>query len=141
MKVRVVLELNVDEEQFRYWHPLAVERDGGVADAARVYVSDAVKATEAARRGYLHSDVAAAEIEAVKIRSKRVGDGSYEVQTNHGVYRVENCPADNPRESGLPAGPRWMITYPGEMTADAERPTKREALEHIRTLHDENETR
>lgn len=77
----------------------------------------------------------------MKMRSKRVGYGSYEVHTNHGVYGVANCPADNPRESGLPSGPRWMLTYPGEERADAEFRTKREALEHIRVLHDEREER
>ncbi|MFJ6720539.1 hypothetical protein [Streptomyces sp. NPDC091259] len=73
------------------------------------------------------------------MKVKRIGPGRYEVHTNHGVYSVDNCPTENPRESGLPAGPRWMITYPGELTADGERPTKREALERIRALHDERE--
>lgn len=75
------------------------------------------------------------------MKVKRIAAGSYEVHTNHGVYSVQNCPAENPRESGLPSGPRWMITYPGQETADGERATKREALEHIRVLHDERAAR
>ncbi|WP_030962619.1 hypothetical protein [Streptomyces sp. NRRL S-378] len=71
----------------------------------------------------------------------RIGPGRYEVHTNHGTYSVDNCPAENPRETGFPAGPRWMITHPGEMTADGERATKREALAYIRVLHDEHEAR
>jgi hypothetical protein len=73
------------------------------------------------------------------MKVKRVAPGWYEVHTGHGVYTVRNCPADNPRATGLPAGPRWMVTYPGEATADAEYPTKRAAVANIATLHDEHE--
>jgi len=75
----------------------------------------------------------------MKVRSRRIGPGRYEVDTNHGTYHVDNCPADNPRETGLPAGPRWMVTAPGRYFADSEEPTKRDALAYIRTLHDEHE--
>lgn len=54
MKVRLVLTLDVDEEQFRYWHPLAVERAGGVREAARLYARDAIAVTEAARSGRIN---------------------------------------------------------------------------------------
>lgn len=74
----------------------------------------------------------------MKFRSRRIGPGRYEVDTNHGTYHVDNCPTENPRETGLPAGPRWMITAPGRYSADSEECTKREALEYIRTLHDDH---
>lgn len=55
MKVRVVLTLDVDPEQFRYWHPLAVEREGGVREAARAIVQDAVQASPAVRNESVRS--------------------------------------------------------------------------------------
>lgn len=55
MKVRVVLTLDVDPEQFKYWHPLAVEREGGVREAARVFARDAVQASPAARNQSIRS--------------------------------------------------------------------------------------
>jgi hypothetical protein len=74
----------------------------------------------------------------MQFRSRRIGFGRYEVDTNHGTYHVDNCPADNPRETGLPAGPRWMITAPGRYSADSECPTKWEAIAYIRLLHNEH---
>lgn len=55
MKVRVTLTLDVDPERFKYWHPLAVEREGGVREAARTFVRDAVQADQAARNGSIRS--------------------------------------------------------------------------------------
>lgn len=55
MKVRVVLTLDVDPEKFRYWHPLAVEREGGVREAARSFVQDAVQGSPAARNESIRS--------------------------------------------------------------------------------------
>ncbi|MFE0376232.1 hypothetical protein ACFW1M_11715 [Streptomyces inhibens] len=66
----------------------------------------------------------------------RIAAGSYEVHTASGVYGLENCPAEIPRATGLPAGPRWMLTYPGEYTADAEFRTKRGALASIRACEE-----
>lgn len=64
----------------------------------------------------------------------RRGPGAYTVHTPHGTFLVDNCPADEPRASGLPSGPRWMLTWPGEYSADAEFPTRREARQHIRDI-------
>jgi hypothetical protein len=49
MKVRVVLTLDVDPEQMKERYPLAVERTGGVREAAREYVLEAVSSSQAAR--------------------------------------------------------------------------------------------
>lgn len=51
MKVRVTFTLDIDEENFRYWHPLLVERAGGVREAARQYAYDAIASSQAARSG------------------------------------------------------------------------------------------
>lgn len=55
MKVRVVLTLDVDPEQFKYWQPLAVEREGGVREAARVFALEAVQGSHPARNGSIRS--------------------------------------------------------------------------------------
>lgn len=55
MKVRVVLTLDVDPEKFKYWQPLAVEREGGVREAARATALEAVKASPAVRNGSIRS--------------------------------------------------------------------------------------
>ena len=55
MKVRVTLTLDVDPEQFKYWQPLAVEREGGVREAARSFALEAVQASPVARNGSIRS--------------------------------------------------------------------------------------
>ncbi|GAB1326913.1 hypothetical protein [Streptomyces sennicomposti] len=74
-----------------------------------------------------------------KLRAKRIGTGYYEVETPLGTYRVENIP--NPKGSGYGAGPNWLIINPGEEVADASKPTKREAMEYIQAICDEQEER
>jgi hypothetical protein len=70
---------------------------------------------------------------AITIKTRRIAAGSYEVDTPSGTYRLEDCPTDrsNPHLAGLPSGPRWMLTWPGEYHADAEFPTKRAAIKSI----------
>jgi len=55
MKVRVVLTLDVDPEKLKYWHPLAVEREGGVREAARAFARDAVQSAPAVRNESIRS--------------------------------------------------------------------------------------
>lgn len=64
MKVRVVLTLDVDPEQFKYWQPLAVEREGGVRDAARVFAREAVQGSTLARNGSIRSVTLAGQPDA-----------------------------------------------------------------------------
>ncbi|KAF4408641.1 hypothetical protein [Streptomyces lycii] len=74
----------------------------------------------------------------MKLKAKRTGTGYYEVDTPDGTYRVENKPA--PKGSGYGSGPNWVIIAPGEEVADASKPTKREALEYIaRIVEDEQQ--
>lgn len=64
--------------------------------------------------------------------SKRIGAGSYEIHTPYGTYLLNNCPADaNQIAQGFRSGPRWMLTWPGEYSADADMFTKAEALAQI----------
>lgn len=55
MKVRVVLTVDVDPERMEYWYPLTVEREGGVREAARAHVQDAVQASPPTRNGAIRS--------------------------------------------------------------------------------------
>lgn len=55
MKVRVVLTLDVDSEQFKEGYPLVVEREGGVREAVRTYVRESVRASPAARNESIRS--------------------------------------------------------------------------------------
>jgi hypothetical protein len=55
MKVRVVLTLEVDPEQMKDRYPLAVEREGGVREAARAYVREAVRSSSASHNGSIRS--------------------------------------------------------------------------------------
>lgn len=71
----------------------------------------------------------------VTIKVSKNGIGSYDIDTPSGRYQVRNCPTDtsDPFNAGLPRGPRWMLTSPGEYHADSVFPTKREAVEYVRT--------
>lgn len=73
---------------------------------------------------------------AAKVTVKRIGPGYYEVSTPQGTYRVENI---SHRGSGYGLGPNWMIISPGEEVADASKPTKREAIEYIQVICDDDE--
>jgi hypothetical protein len=55
MKVRVVLTIDVDPEQYTDRYPLAVEREGGVREAARAYVREAVQSSNAAHNGSIRN--------------------------------------------------------------------------------------
>ncbi len=55
MKVRVVLTLDVDPEQYKDRYSLAVEREGGVREAARAYVHEAVQSSTAVCNGSIRS--------------------------------------------------------------------------------------
>ncbi|GAB2696444.1 hypothetical protein [Kitasatospora kifunensis] len=72
---------------------------------------------------------------SVTIKTRRRCAGSYEIDTPNGVYQLHNCPVDTSDAftAGLPRGPRWMLTSPGEYHADCEFETKREAVEYVRT--------
>jgi len=71
----------------------------------------------------------------IAIKTRRLGAGSYDIDTPSGTYQLRNCPVDTSDDfmKGLPRGPRWMLTWPGEYSADSEFPTKREAVENVRT--------
>ncbi|MDR3081352.1 MAG: hypothetical protein LBV60_10590 [Streptomyces sp.] len=61
MKVRVVLTLDVDPEEFKSWWPLAVQRAGGVREAARAFAYEAVRTDSAVRNGSIRSVTLATE--------------------------------------------------------------------------------
>lgn len=71
---------------------------------------------------------------SVTIKTRRRCAGSYEIDAPSGTYLLRNCPVDtsDPFTVGLPRGPRWMLTNPGEYHADTEFPTKGEAVEYVR---------
>lgn len=71
----------------------------------------------------------------ITIKTRRRCAGSYEIDAPSGTYQLRNCPVDtsDPFTVGLPRGPRWMLTNPGEYHADTDFPTKGEAVEHVRT--------
>lgn len=76
---------------------------------------------------------------AVTITVRKRCAGSYDIDTPAGTYQLSNCPVDTSDEftKGLPRGPRWMLTSPGEYHADSEFPTKREAVTYVRTIQQE----
>jgi hypothetical protein len=55
MRVRVVLTLDVDEDEFQQRYSLTVQRQGGVREAARAYIVGAVESSEAHRNGSIRS--------------------------------------------------------------------------------------
>lgn len=70
------------------------------------------------------------------LKIHRQGAGSYISHTPYGTFLIKNCPVDrtDPNTQGMPSGPRWMLTYPGEYSADAVFDTKREAVRQIRDV-------
>lgn len=76
---------------------------------------------------------------AAKATVKRIGAGAYDVHTPSGTYGLRNCPVDtsDPFMKGFRAGPRWMLTYPGEFYADDVFDTKGEAVAYIRAIEEE----
>lgn len=55
MKVRVVITVDVDDEEFRDRYPLAIRREGGVREAVRAYVRESVRASDASRNASFRS--------------------------------------------------------------------------------------
>jgi hypothetical protein len=97
------------------------------------------------RRGLIHPTdstltkdgiAALAELDAeddAPITVVRRNPGYYTVTTPSGDYDVTNCPADSDMvRHGFPAGPRWMVTNPGQYSADGEFTTLADALTSIR---------
>jgi len=76
---------------------------------------------------------------AVTVTVRKRCAGSYDIDTPAGTYQLQNCPVDTSDDflKGLPRGPRWMLTSPGEYHADSEFTTKREAVEYVRTIQQE----
>lgn len=70
----------------------------------------------------------------VTIKTRRLGAGSYDIDTPSGTYQLKNCPVDtgDPFTVGFRRGPRWMLTNPGAYSADNSFDTKRDAIESIR---------
>ncbi|MEU1074346.1 MULTISPECIES: hypothetical protein [unclassified Streptomyces] len=55
MKVRVILTLDVDEEEFRSRYSLIVAREGGVRDAVRTFIHADVQMSPLVRVGAVRS--------------------------------------------------------------------------------------
>ena len=69
------------------------------------------------------------------IKVRRIGAGHYEIHTPHGTFLLDNCPADSAQiEAGFRSGPRWMLTYPGQYSADAAFGTKRDGIQQIKDV-------
>ncbi len=99
------------------------------------------------RRGLVHPTestlteagiAALAELDAEDVTPVTVvrrNPGHYTVKTPSGDYDVTNCPADNAMvRQGFPSGPRWMVTNPGQYSADGEFATLADALTSIRDI-------